>query len=68
MIKATLVGRITVYHHAEAILTYTKDGKISPLSEQIRKKQRAKAGTFKSASDIEVAVRPLSVYDQFLQE
>ncbi|MGV2620739.1 UNVERIFIED_CONTAM: DDE-type integrase/transposase/recombinase [Halobacillus marinus] len=68
MIKETLDGRITVYHHGEAILTYTKDDKISPLSEQIRKKQRSKAGTFHAASDIEVAVRPLSVYDQILQE
>ncbi|WP_181346925.1 hypothetical protein [Thalassobacillus sp. CUG 92003] len=65
MIKETLDGRITVYHHGEAILTYTTDDKILPL---IRKKQRSKAGTFYAASDVEVAVRPLSVYDRFLQE
>ncbi|REJ07972.1 IS21 family transposase [Halobacillus trueperi] len=68
MIKETLDGKITVHHRGEAILTYTKDDKILPLSEQIRKKQRSKAGTFHAASDIEVAVRPLSVYDQFLRE
>jgi len=68
MIKEALDGKITVYHHGEAILTYTRDDQVLPLSEQIRKKQRSKAGTFHAASDIEVAVRPLSVYDQFLQE
>ncbi len=68
MIKETLEGKITVYYHGEAILTYTKDDKVLPLSEQIRKKQRSKAGTLHAAQDIEVAVRPLSVYDQFLQE
>ncbi|MCA1021071.1 hypothetical protein LCM30_03215 [Halobacillus litoralis] len=68
MIKETLDGKITVFHRGEAILAYTKDDKILPLSEQIRKKQRSKAGTFHAASDIEVAVRPLSVYDQFLRE
>ena len=68
MIKETLDGKTTVYHRGEAILTYTKDDKILPLSEQIRKKQRSKAGTFHAASDIEVAVRPLSVYDQILRE
>ncbi len=68
MIKETLDGKITVYYHGEAILTYTKDDKVLPLSEQIRKKQRSKAGTLHAAQDIEVAVRPLSVYDQFLQE
>jgi transposase len=68
MIKETLDGTITVYYHGEAILTYTRDDKVLPLSEQIRKKQRSKAGTLHAARDIEVAVRPLSVYDQFLQE
>lgn len=68
MIMESLDGQITVYHHGEAILTYTRDDQVLPLSEQIRKKQRSKAGTFHAASDIEVAVRPLSVYDQFLQE
>ncbi|WLD93353.1 IS21 family transposase [Alkalihalobacillus sp. AL-G] len=68
MIKETLDGTITVYYHGEAILTYTRDDKVLPLSEQIRKKQRSKAGTLHAAQDIEVAVRPLSVYDQFLQE
>ncbi len=68
MIKEMLDGKITVYYHGEAVLTYTRDDKVLPLSEQIRKKQRSKAGTFHAAQDIEVAVRPLSVYDQFLQE
>ena len=68
MIKESLDGTITVYHHGETILTYSRDDQILPLSEQIRKRQRSKAGTFHAASDIEVAVRPLSVYDQFLQE
>ncbi|WP_156896493.1 hypothetical protein [Halobacillus kuroshimensis] len=68
MIKETLDGEIIVFHRGEAILAYTKDDKILPLSEQIRKKQRSKAGTFHAASDIEVAVRPLSVYDQLLGE
>lgn len=68
MIKETLDGNITVYHRSECILAYTKDDKILPLSEQIRKKQRSKAGTFHAANDVQVAVRSLSVYDQFIQE
>lgn len=68
MVKESLDGLITVYYHGESILSYTKHDQVLPLSEQIRKKQRSKAGTFNAASDIEVAVRPLSVYDQFLQQ
>jgi len=68
MIKETLDGMITVFHHGEAILAYSKDDHILPLSEQIRKKQRAKAGNPHATSDVEVAIRPLSVYDQFVQE
>jgi transposase len=68
MIKESLDGQINVYYHGEIILSYTRDDQVLPLSEQIRKKQRSKAGTFHAASDIKVAVRPLSVYDQFIQE
>lgn len=68
MVKETLDGVITVYHHGEAILTYSRNDHILPLAEQIRKKQRKKAGTPHAASEVEVAVRPLSVYDQIVQE
>ncbi|WP_202077578.1 hypothetical protein [Caldalkalibacillus salinus] len=68
MIKETLDGQITIYHRGNPVLSYTKDDHVLPLSEQIRKKQRSKADTSNAASGIEVAVRPLSVYDQFINE